>query len=142
MRMVPTYMYVFEVTKPCGYGAFIMVYKDAPLADIHRFVSYEMSISPSRRLYFMNPETREEYDIPNTGIFTVRELITKFQRNDAERNDAERNDGERNDAERNDAERNDAPTFQLRPIYGNVDSLVVYRLYYDDGIIHDHHVCC
>ena len=129
-----------------------MVYKDAPLADIHRFVSYEMSISPSRRLYFMNPETREEYDIPNTGIFTVRELITKFQRNDAERNDAERNDGERNDAERNDgerndaerndAERNDAPTFQLRPIYGNVDSLVVYRLYYDDGIIHDHHVCC
>ena len=122
MRMVPTYMYVFEVTKSCGYGAFIMVYKDAPIADIHRFVSYEMGISPSRRLYFMNPETREEYDVPNTGLFTFRELITKFQRNDAERNDA--------------------ASFQLRPIYENVDSLVVYRLYYDDGIIHDHHVCC
>jgi len=117
MRTVPTYMYVFEVTKSCGYGAFIMVYKDAPIADIHRFVSYEMSISPSRRLYFMNPETREEYDVPNTTMFTVRELIAKFQRNDT-------------------------ATFQLRPIYENVDSLVVYRLYYDDGIIHDHHVCC
>lgn len=117
MRTVPTYMYVFEVTKSCGYGAFIMVYKDAPLADIHRFVSYEMGISPSRRLYFMNPETREEYDVPNTTMFTVRELIAKFQRNDA-------------------------ATFQLRPIYENVDSLVVYRLYYDDGIIHHHHVCC
>jgi len=117
MRMVPTYMYVFEVTKSCGYGAFIMVYKDAPLADIHRFVSYEMGISPSRRLYFMNPETREEYDVPNTTLFTVRELIAKFQRNDA-------------------------ASFRLQPIYENVDSLVVYRLYYDDGIIHDHHVCC
>ena len=87
MRMVPTYMYVFKVTKSCGYGAFIMVYKDAPIADIHRFVSYEMSESPSRRLYFMNPETREEYDVPNTGQFTVRELIAKFQRNDIDRLD-------------------------------------------------------
>lgn len=132
MRTVPTYMYVFEVTKSCGYGAFIMVYKDAPIADIHRFVSYEMGIAPSCRLYFMNPETREEYDVPNTTLFTVRELITKFQRNDTERNDGKRND----------TERNDAATFQLRPIYGNVDSLVVYRLYYDDGITHDHHKCC
>ena len=122
MRMVPTYMYVFEVTKSCGYGAFIMVYKDAPIADIHRFVSYEMGIAPSCRLYFMNPATREEYDVPNTGQFTVRELIAKFQRNDGERNDT--------------------ATFQLRPIYNDVNSLVVYRLHYDDGIIHDHHVCC
>ena len=118
MRTVPTYMYVFEVTKSCGYGAFIMVYKDAPIADIHRFVSYEMGISPSRRLYFMNPETREEYDVPNTTLFTVRELIAKFQRNDAERNDT--------------------PSFRLKPIYKDTKSLVVYRLHYSDS----HHACC
>jgi hypothetical protein len=117
MRTVPTYMYVFEVTKSCGYGAFIMVYKDAPLADIHRFVSYEMGIAPSCRLYFMNPQTREEYDVPNTTLFTVRELIAKFQRNDA-------------------------ATFRLQPIYNDVKSLVVYRLHYDDGITHNHHKCC
>jgi hypothetical protein len=111
-------MYVFEVTKSCGYGAFIMVYKDAPLADIHRFVSYEMGISPSRRLYFMNPETREEYDVPNTTLFTVRELIAKFQRNDTERNDT--------------------PSFRLKPIYKDTKSLVVYRLHYSDS----HHACC
>lgn len=86
-----------------------------------------MGIAPSCRLYFMNPETREEYDVPNTTLFTVRELIAKFQRNDTERNDTERND---------------APTFQLRPIYKDVNSLVVYRLHYDDGITHDHHKCC
>ena len=122
MRTVPTYMYVFEVTKSCGYGAFIMVYKDAPIADIHRFVSYEMGIAPSCRLYFMNPETREEYDVPNTTLFTVRELIAKFQRNDIERNDT--------------------ATFRLQPIYSDVNSLVVYRLHYDDGITHNHHKCC
>lgn len=34
MRRIPDNIYIFEVTKLCGYGEFIMVYKNASIYDL------------------------------------------------------------------------------------------------------------
>jgi hypothetical protein len=114
IKCIPDNMYVFELTKLCGYGEFLLVYKDAPINDIYKSVSYKFGNSDIKFLFFMNAETKQQYQLPNTNIFTVRELIAKFQNNHETK-------------------------CLVKPIYDNIDSLVIYRLYYDDGHAHD---CC
>ena len=106
LNRIPDKMYVFEITKKCGYSEFVLVYKDSLVSDLFKTVSNQFATTVNC-LYFMNPETKQHYHISNTNPVSMRELITSFQKN------------------------TEMQSF-IEPIYKNVDFLVVYRLFYDD----------
>ena len=108
LNRIPDKMYVFEITKKCGYSEFVLVYKDSPVSDLFTIASNQFSTNVNC-LYFMNTETKQHYHILNTNRVSMRELITSFQQNTEMQN-------------------------FIEPIYKNVERLVVYRLFYDDGL--------
>jgi hypothetical protein len=112
LKRIPDTMFIFEVTKLCGYGEFAIVYKNASLTDFHRSVSNCFGTSTINNLFFMNPETKVRYEIPKSDFFTVRDLITKFQ-NDPELKKS------------------------IKPVY-DLPANIVYKIYYDDGHTHVH----
>ena len=112
LSRIPDKMYVFEITKKCGYSEFVLVYKDSPVSDLFTIASNQFSTNVNC-LYFMNPETKQHYHISNTNQVSMRELITSFQKN------------------------TEMQSF-IEPIYKNVECLVVYRLFYDDDLTE----CC
>jgi hypothetical protein len=112
LKAIPDCMYVFEMTKLCGYSEFLLMYKEAPISDIYKSITYRFGSTP--RLFFMKEDTKQQYQLPNTEIFTVREMINKLY------NNVETNG-------------------MIKPVYADLDSLVVYRLFYDDGHTHG---CC
>lgn len=109
---IPDKMYVFEITKKCGYSEFVLVYKASMVSELFTIVSNQFSTNVNC-LYLMNPETKQHYHIPNTNQVSMRELITSFQKN------------------------TEMQSF-IEPIYNDVNSLVVYRLFYDDDLTE----CC
>jgi hypothetical protein len=112
LSRIPDKMYVFEITKKCGYSEFVLVYKDSLVSELFTIASNQFSTNVNC-LYFMNPETKKHYHIPNTNQVSMRELITSFQKN------------------------TEMQSF-IEPIYKNVEFLVVYRLFYDDDLTE----CC
>ena len=108
LNRIPDKMYVFEITKKCGYSEFVLVYKDSPVSDLFTIASNQFSTNVNC-LYFMNTETKQHYHILNTNRVSMRELITSFQQNTEMQN-------------------------FIEPIYKNVERWVVYRLFYDDGL--------
>lgn len=64
------------MTKCCGYGEFMLVYKDYTLADLYKQACLQFSVS-SIQLFLDGPweRTRERIAIPNTDVITVRQFI-------------------------------------------------------------------
>jgi hypothetical protein len=114
IHRIPDTMYIFEVTKLCGYGEFMFIYKNMPLSDLYKSVFGCFGNSNANGLFFMNPETKIRYPIPKSDFFSIRDLITKFQ-NDPEIRSV------------------------IKPLYP-LPANIVYKIYYDDG--HVHATCC
>lgn len=106
-------MYIFEITKLCGYGMFVVVYKNATISELFKVVSNIFGNVIDNQLFFRNEETKEKYVIPKTDFFNMKDLIAKFR---------------------------DSPHLKnaIKPVY-ELPSPVVYRIYYDDG--HTHNSC-
>ena len=43
LSRIPDKMYVFEITKKCGYSEFVLVYKDSPISDLFTIASNRFS---------------------------------------------------------------------------------------------------
>lgn len=114
-KRIPDTMYIFEVTKLCGYGEFVIVYKNTSLSELFKTVSHCFGNPNVNNLFFMNKDKQIKYPIPNSDFFTVRDLITKFQ-NTAELRDV------------------------VKPLY-ELPAHVVYKIYYDDGHSHGNGCC-
>jgi len=99
---IPNTMYIFEVTKKCGYSEFVLVYKDFSIAEFIKTVSIQFQDSTINSLCFKNPETNERRTISSTDSRTIREMITQFQNDE---------------------------TMNLKPVYQKMEFFVVYRLY-------------
>jgi len=99
---IPNTMYIFEVTKNCGYSEFVLVYKDFSIAEFIKTVSIQFQDSTIDSLCFKNSETNERRTISSTDSGTIREMITQFQ--------------------------NDK-TMNLKPVYQNMEFFVVYRIH-------------
>jgi hypothetical protein len=114
IRKIPDNMYIFEITKLCGYGMFVVVYKNATISELFKVVSNIFGNVNVEHLFFRNEETKEKHIIPKTDFFTMKELIAKFR---------------------------DSPSLKnaVKPVY-DLPSPVVYRVYYDDG--HAQTGCC
>jgi len=99
---IPDTMYIFEVTKTCGYSEFVLAYKDFSIAEFIKTVSIQFQDSTIDSLCFTNPETDERRTILSTDSGTIRKMITQFQNDE---------------------------TMHLKPVYQNMEFFVVYRIY-------------
>jgi len=66
--------YIFEITKCCGYSAFITTYKDITLTELYINLNYHGSIY-NNKLYVKNSKTNELMPIPNYSNMTIRNFI-------------------------------------------------------------------
>ena len=107
---MPDNMYIFEITKLCGYGMFVVVYKNATISELFKNISNIFGNVTENQLFFRNEETKDKYIIPKTDFFSVKDLIAKFRESPSLKN-------------------------AIKPVY-ELPAPVVYRIYYDDGHVH------
>ena len=67
--------YIFELTKTCGYGEFLIIRKDSTLLDLYKTVSIESTYGHIHRLFVKNSDTFENITIPINEQLTIREFI-------------------------------------------------------------------
>jgi hypothetical protein len=101
---IPETMYIFEVTKSCGYSEFVLAYKDFSIAELMKIVSIQFQDPSINSLFFMNPETHEHHTISSTDLGTIREMITRFQNDETMQ-------------------------YSTKSVYKNMQNFVVYRIY-------------
>jgi hypothetical protein len=133
IREAPGRMYIFEITKLCGYSTFVFMYKDETMLDLYNRVSHHFGCKDIKGLYIDNnifktlndnkddnknknsntnccKKTDNLIPVPVSSLTTVKEFVfnntAKEPRN-------------------------------LEPIY-KIPFPVVYRVYLDDGHCH----CC
>ena len=110
---IPNNKYIFEVTKLCGYGEFLLVYKKQSLLDLYRTVSMQTECKDIKELFFVNSITNEKIRVPITNEITIWEFIFS---------------------------KNNGPNQAIKPIYP-IPCKIVYRLYFDDGHTHGDNAC-
>jgi hypothetical protein len=106
-------MYIFEVTKLCGHGEFVLIDKDDTLFNLYNTVARYFGATHIDHLLIRNEETGDTKKIPITNM-TVREYIYKGLSDNEMR-------------------------WFFRPIYKE-PAKTVYRIIYDDG--HTHNCGC
>jgi hypothetical protein len=126
----PGRMYIFEVTKLCGYSTFVFMYKDETLLDLYNRISHHFGCRDIKGLYIdshLHKKSRTNNDnnnnnssccinkdklisVPFSSLTSVKEFIFNNTAKEP---------------------RNLAPVYSL-------PFPVVYRIYLDDGHCHDH----
>ena len=130
----PGRMYIFEITKLCGYSTFIFMYKDETIVDLYNRISHHFGCRDIKGLYIdsylnknsnnddLNKNKKEKehnhncshakvdklIPIPVSSLVTVREFVFNNTAKDPR---------------------------NLEPIYA-IPFPVVYRIYLDDGHCH------
>ena len=129
----PGRMYIFEVTKLCGYSTFVFMYKDETLLDLYNRISHHFGCRDIKGLYIDNHLHKKSrtnnnsndknnnnssccinkdklISVPFSSLTSVKDFIFNNTAKEP---------------------RNLAPIYPL-PLP------VVYRIYLDDGHCHDH----
>lgn len=129
----PGRMYIFEVTKLCGYSTFVFMYKDETLLDLYNRISHHFGCQDIKGLYIdshLHKKSRTNNNsndknnnnssccinkdklisVPFSSLTSVKDFIFNNTAKEP---------------------RNLAPIYPL-PLP------VVYRIYLDDGHCHDH----
>ena len=75
IMQIPETMYIFEVTKPCGYGEFVLIYKDMLVSEMIKVVATQFQDPSIQTLVFANNHVVSIQDEP----ITVRQLIQPMQ---------------------------------------------------------------
>jgi len=110
---IPNNKFIFEITKLCGYGEFLTVYKKQSLLDLYKTVSMQFECKDIKELFFINNCTNEKIRIPITSEITIWQFIFNY---------------------------NSGPSQIIKPIYP-VPCKIVYRIYFDDGHTHGDSAC-
>ena len=105
---IPNYKFIFEVTKLCGYGEFMTVFKNQSLLDLYSTISYQFDNREIKELFFMNDTTGEKIKVPISSTIRISDFISGH---------------------------NVGPNLNIKPIYP-IPCKIVYRLYFDDGHVH------
>jgi hypothetical protein len=103
-------MYVIELTKCCGYGTFITIYKDETLIDVYKKASMHIGTNEIKSLFIITP-LNEKIMIPISGLTTFRQFLM--------------------------SQIMDSNNPKMVPIYP-MPTHIVYRVYLDDGHCHDY----
>jgi hypothetical protein len=105
---IQNYKFIFEVTKLCGYGEFITVFKNQSLLDLYSTISYQFDNRHIKELFFVNENTGEKIMVPFSSTTRINDFISGH---------------------------NVGPSLAIKPIYP-IPCKIVYRLYFDDGHVH------
>ena len=73
---IPNNKYIFEITKLCGYGEFLTVYKKQTLLDLYNSISLQFD-REIVEIFFLNNITNEKIKIPITSNITIQDFIFK-----------------------------------------------------------------
>ena len=110
---IPNDKYIFEITKLCGYGEFMLIYKKQSLLDLYKTISIQFECKDIKELFFINSCTNEKIRIPITNEITICEFIFS---------------------------KNNGPNQVIKPVYP-IPCKVVYKIYFDDGHTHGNIIC-
>lgn len=110
---IPNNKYIFEVTKLCGYGEFLPIFKKNTLLDLYKTISMQFECKDIKELFFIDNSTNEKIKIPITENITISEFMFN---------------------------NNSGKSLVITPIYP-IPCKVVYRIYFDDGHTHGDKVC-
>ena len=113
IKCIPNYKYIFEVTKLCGHGEFLTVYKNQTLLDLYKTISLQYECKNIKRLFFINKSTGEQIDVPVTEQITIKDFILNL---------------------------NSGSNSIISPIYP-IPCKIVYKIYFDDGHTHGNVPC-
>lgn len=105
--------FILEITKLCGYGEFLVIYKKQTLLDLYKMVSTQFECKDIKELFFTDSNTNEKIRIPITNEITIWEFIFS---------------------------KNNGPAQAIKPIYP-IPCKIVYRIYFDDGHTHGNTPC-
>ena len=107
MSNMNNHMFIFEITKCCGYSTFVAVYKNETLIDLYSRIMSHFDKMEIKKLYFYSPNSDEHIKVPLSKM-----ILSQFVKNNITCNPV-----------------------KLSPIYP-VPNPIVYRLYLDDGCSH------
>jgi hypothetical protein len=110
---IPNNKYIFEITKLCGYGEFLTIYKKQTPLDLYKTVSIQFECKDIKELYFINNCTNEKIRLPITDEITIWQFMFN---------------------------NNSGSTQIIKPVYP-IPCKIVYRIYFDDGHTHGNTVC-
>jgi hypothetical protein len=110
---IPNNKFIFEITKLCGYGEFLTIYKKQSLLDLYKTVSMQFECKDIKELFFINNCTNEKIRIPITDEITIWQFIFSH---------------------------NSGASQVIKPIYP-VPCKIVYKIYFDDGHTHGDTAC-
>jgi hypothetical protein len=105
---IQNYKFIFEVTKLCGYGEFMTVFKNQSLLDLYSTISYQFENREIKSLFFLNEHTGEKIIVPMSSTTRIKDFIAGY---------------------------NLGNSLVIKPIYP-LPCKIVYRLYFDDGHVH------
>lgn len=141
----PGRMYIFEITKLCGYSTFVFMYKDETMLDLYNRVSHHFGCKDIKGLYIDNHLFKSLNDNKNKNMNI----------NDNNTNNSNNNSNSNNNCCKNPDNLIPVPVSSLttvkefvfnntakeprnlEPVY-KIPFPVVYRVYLDDGHCH----CC
>ena len=110
---ISNYQYIFEITKLCGHGQFIPIFKRQTLIDIYKIISLHYDCKDIKQLFFINSCTNEKIYIPITHVITIQDFLFSHNSGSAQ---------------------------IIKPVYP-VPCKIVYRIYFDDGHTHGNTAC-
>jgi len=73
-RTIIEHQYIFEVTKCCGYGEWVSIFKHQSLSNLYSNIGFQYNNIPSN-LYAICLNTNQKLLIPNVDNITVKEYI-------------------------------------------------------------------
>lgn len=75
----PNVMYIFEVTKCCGYSTFVLVNKKGTLLDLYKQISIWFECKTMQELYIISNDGRNEpKTVPMTEMITIKDYVREF----------------------------------------------------------------
>jgi hypothetical protein len=110
---IPNNQYIFEVTKLCGHGQFLTMFKKQTLLDLYKIISLHYECKDIKKLFFINNCTNEKINIPITAEITIRDFLFSH---------------------------NSGSVQIIKPVYP-MPCKIVYRVYFDDGHTHGNTAC-
>lgn len=104
LKEIPGQMFMFEITKCCGYSTLVFLYKEDKLMDLFIKVAKHFGCKNVLGLYILKPNG-EKFKLPFNSYTTLKDFIY---------------------------DNTQASNRNLVPVY-DLPLPVVYRIYFDDG---------
>lgn len=110
LKEIPSKMFTFELTKCCNYSTLVFLYRDDKLSDLFIQVAKHFGCQKLVSLYLLD-EHGQKVLVPFNSNTLIKEFILEHTQSNNR---------------------------ILKPVY-DVPLPVVYRIYIDDGHVHDDH---